>query len=184
MPTLANPSQSPTLPSQQHRRNRLAASGLDRFQAYAGGVLLELCDLWRTRSASDAAHGLRSVSLRYLNAAGADPKAEIREAHELETHLIPLVGSAARDGTAIKVFGNGYDTADGTCIRDYVHVLDIADAHVRTLRYLINGGATCAVNLANERGCSVLEVVATAERVTGKSIHVELVPRRPGDPSA
>jgi UDP-glucose-4-epimerase GalE len=131
----------------------------------------------------DAAHGVRSVSLRYFNAAGADPEAEIGEAHEPETHLIPLVLAAARDGTAIKVFGNDYDTADGTCIRDYVHVLDIADAHVRALKYLIDGGATCAINLANERGYSVLEVVAAAERVTGKSIQVELVPRRLGDPA-
>lgn len=131
----------------------------------------------------DASHNLRSVSLRYFNAAGADPEAEIGEAHEPETHFIPLVLAAARDGTAIKVFGNDYDTADGTCVRDYVHVLDIADAHVRALEYLIDGGATCAVNLANERGYSVLEVVATAERVTGKSIQVELVPRRPGDPA-
>lgn len=82
----------------------------------------------------------------------------------------------------INVFGNDYDTGDGTCIRDYVHVLDIADAHVRALKYLIDGGATCAVNLANERGYSVLEVVSTAERVTGNSIQVKLVPRRPGDP--
>src|SRR5207302_9564036 len=83
------------------------------------------------------AHGIRSVCLRYFNAAGADPEAEIGEAHEPETHLIPLVLAAARDGTAIKVFGNDYDTADGTCIRDYIHVLDIADAHVRALKYLI-----------------------------------------------
>ncbi|MER8459720.1 UDP-glucose 4-epimerase GalE [Mesorhizobium sp. M0923] len=131
----------------------------------------------------DAAHNLRSVSLRYFNAGGADPEAEIGEAHEPETHLIPLVLAAARDATAIKVFGNDYDTADGTCIRDYVHVLDIADAHVRALRYLIDGGATCAVNLANDRGYSVLEVVATAERVTGKSIRIELAPRRLGDPA-
>ncbi|MER9651710.1 UDP-glucose 4-epimerase GalE [Mesorhizobium sp. M0199] len=131
----------------------------------------------------DAAHNLRSVSLRYFNAVGADPEAEIGEAHEPETHLIPLVLAAARDATAIKVFGNDYDTADGTCIRDYVHVLDIADAHVRALRYLIDGGATCAVNLANDRGYSVLEVVATAERVTGKSIRIELAPRRLGDPA-
>ena len=131
----------------------------------------------------DAAHNLRSVSLRYFNAAGADPETEIGEAHEPETHLIPLVLAAARDGSAIKVFGNDYDTADGTCIRDYVHVLDIADAHVRALKYLVDGGGTCAVNLANERGYSVLEVVAVAERVTGKSIQIELAPRRPGDPA-
>ncbi|MCP3471637.1 UDP-glucose 4-epimerase GalE [Bradyrhizobium sp. CCGUVB1N3] len=131
----------------------------------------------------DAAHNLRSVSLRYFNVAGADPEAEIGEAHDPETHLIPLILAAARDATAVKVFGNDYDTADGTCVRDYVHVLDIADAQVRALKYLIGGGATCAVNLANERGYTVLEVVATAERVTGKSIQVELVPRRPGDPA-
>ncbi|MCP3459288.1 UDP-glucose 4-epimerase GalE [Bradyrhizobium sp. CCGUVB23] len=131
----------------------------------------------------DASHNLRSVSLRYFNAAGADPEAEVGEAHEPETHLIPLVLAAARDATAVKVFGNDYDTADGTCIRDYVHVLDIADAHVRALEYLVGGGATCAVNLANERGYSVLEVVATAERVTGRPIQIELVPRRQGDPA-
>lgn len=136
----------------------------------------------RMLSDLDASHNLRSVSLRCFNAAGADPEAEIGEAHEPETHLIPLVLAAARDGTVINVFGNDYDTGDGTCIRDYVHVLDIADAHVRALKYLIDGGATCAVNLANERGYSVLEVVSTAERVTGKSIQVKLVPRRPGDP--
>lgn len=95
----------------------------------------------------DVAHGLRSVSFRYFNTARADPEAEIGETHELETHLIPLVLAAARDATAIKVFRNDYDTTDGTCIRDYVHVLDIADAHVRALKSLIDGGASCAVNL-------------------------------------
>jgi UDP-arabinose 4-epimerase len=131
----------------------------------------------------DIAHQLRSVSLRYFNAAGADPDGEIGEAHDPEPHLIPLVLAAARDGTSIKVFGDDYDTADGTCIRDYIHVFDIADAHVRALKYLINGGRSCALNLANERGYSVREVIARAERVTGKPIRVEIAPRRPGDPA-
>jgi UDP-glucose-4-epimerase GalE len=129
----------------------------------------------------DTAHGLRSVSLRYFNAAGADPDGEIGEAHDPETHLIPLVLAAARDGTAIRVFGNDYDTPDGTCVRDYIHVNDIADAHVRALKYLVDGGTTCAFNLANERGYSVLEVIAVAERVTGMPIRIEMVDRRPGD---
>ena len=131
----------------------------------------------------DIAHNLRSVSLRYFNAAGADPEGDIGEAHDPEPHLIPLVLAAARDGTAIKVFGDDYDTVDGTCIRDYIHVFDIADAHVRALKYLINGGKSCALNLANERGYSVREVIATAEQITGKPIRVEIAQRRPGDPA-
>jgi UDP-glucose-4-epimerase GalE len=130
----------------------------------------------------DAAYGLRSVSLRYFNAAGADPDREIGEAHNPETHLIPLVLAAVRDGNAVRVFGNDYDTADGTCVRDYIHVVDIADAHVRALEYLTGGGESCALNLANALGYSVKEVVATAERVCGKLIRVELAPRRIGDP--
>jgi UDP-glucose-4-epimerase GalE len=132
----------------------------------------------------DSAHNIRSVSLRYFNAAGADPKGEIGEYHEPETHLIPLMLAAARDGTAIKVFGSDYDTPDGTCIRDYVHVLDIAEAHVLALKYLIEGGKTCALNLANERGYSVMEVLAMAERITAKSVQIEMAPRRFGDPAA
>ena len=130
----------------------------------------------------DAAHELQSVSLRYFNAAGSDPDGEIGEAHEPETHIIPLVLAAARDDTSVRVFGNDYDTPDGTCIRDYIHVSDIADAHVRALDYLLGGGRTCALNLANSRGYSVKEVIATAERVCGKAIRVELAPRREGDP--
>jgi UDP-arabinose 4-epimerase len=132
----------------------------------------------------DIAHQLRSVSLRYFNAAGADPDGEIGEAHDPESHLIPLVLAAARHGTSVKVFGDDYDTADGTCIRDYIHVFDIADAHVQALKYLMKGGKSCALNLANARGYSVREVIATAEQVTGKSILVELTPRRTGDPAA
>jgi UDP-arabinose 4-epimerase len=131
----------------------------------------------------DIAHHLRSVSLRYFNAAGADPEGEIGETRDPEPHLIPIVLAAARDGTTVKVFGDDYDTTDGTCVRDYIHVLDIADAHVRALKYLIDGGKSCALNLANARGYSVREVIATAERVTGKPIRVEIAPRRPGDPA-
>jgi UDP-arabinose 4-epimerase len=97
--------------------------------------------------------------------------------------LIPRVLAAARDGTPVTVYGNDYDTPDGTCIRDYVHVADIADAHVRALDYLLGGGESCALNLANERGYSVLQVIETAQQVTGRTIRVEAAQRRPGDPA-
>ena len=130
----------------------------------------------------DAARGLRSISLRYFNAAGADPDGEIGEAHDPETHLIPLVLAAARDGKSVSVFGDDYDTTDGTCVRDYVHVLDIAEAHVLALEYLLRGEPSCSLNLANARGYSVKEVIATAERVSGRRIRVNVTPRRVGDP--
>jgi UDP-glucose 4-epimerase len=98
--------------------------------------------------------------LRYFNAAGADPDGEIGEAHTPETHLIPVVLTAARKGSAVQIFGKDYETPDGTCIRDYVHVMDIADAHIRALHYLIEGRPSCAVNLANEQGLSRSEYVA------------------------
>jgi UDP-glucose-4-epimerase GalE len=129
-----------------------------------------------------AAHGLPSIALRYFNASGADTEGEIGEAHDPETHLIPLALTAARDGTAIQVFGTDYETPDGTCVRDYIHVADIADAHVSALDYLLGGGQSCALNLANSRGYSVNEVIAAAERVVGRGIRVQRVPRRPGDP--
>ena len=131
----------------------------------------------------DAAHGLRSVSLRYFNAAGADPDSEIGEAHDPETHLIPLVLAAARDGKSVSVFGDDYNTTDGTCIRDYVHVLDIAEAHVLALEYLMRGGASCSLNLANARGYTVNEVITTAERVTGRRVRLNIAQRRVGDPA-
>jgi len=131
----------------------------------------------------DRTHGLRSVSLRYFNAAGADPDGAIGETHDPETHLIPRVLAAARDATAVTVFGNDYETADGTCVRDYIHVADIADAHVRALDYLLSGGPSCAMNLANARGYSVLEVIAAAQRICTRPIRVEFGPRRPGDPA-
>jgi UDP-glucose 4-epimerase len=120
--------------------------------------------------------------LRYFNAAGADPDGQIGEAHNPETHLIPLVLEAARTGVTIRIFGNDYETPDGTCIRDYIHVGDIADAHVRALDHLRSGGESCALNLANERGYSVKEVIAAAEAVGGRRIRSEVAPRRAGDP--
>lgn len=131
----------------------------------------------------DRTAGSRSVSLRYFNAAGADPDGEIGEAHDPETHLIPLVLEAARSGEPVPVFGDDYETPDGTCIRDFIHVCDIADAHLRALDYLLRGGAGCALNLANARGYSVKEVVAAAQEVCGRPIRMTIEPRRPGDPA-
>jgi UDP-arabinose 4-epimerase len=128
------------------------------------------------------AYGLQSISLRYFNAAGADPDGEIGEAHNPETHLIPLAITAASKGGAIQVFGNDYHTSDGTCVRDFVHVVDIADAHVRALKYLLHGGESCALNLSNARGYSVKEVITVAERVCGRPIRTEIAARRLGDP--
>jgi UDP-glucose-4-epimerase GalE len=132
---------------------------------------------------TEAAHGLRSVSLRYFNAAGGDPDGAIGESHEPETHLIPSVLAAARDGTSVQLFGNDYETPDGTCIRDYIHVVDIADAHVRALNYLAAGGESRAFNLANARGYSVKEVIAAAERLCRRPVQLKLAPRRLGDPA-
>jgi UDP-glucose-4-epimerase GalE len=128
------------------------------------------------------AYGLPSISLRYFNAAGADPEGELGEAHDPETHLIPRVIRAACMDTTIQVFGIDYDTPDGTCVRDYVHVTDIADAHVRALDYLLSGGTSCALNLSNSHGYSIKEVITAAEHVCGRSIRLEAAPRRVGDP--
>ena len=130
------------------------------------------------------AYGLRSVSLRYFNAAGAHPEALLGERHEPETHLVPLVlQAAAGRRTHVTVFGHDYDTPDGTCIRDYVHVMDLADAHWQALRYLADGGATRAFNLGNGDGYSVQQVVDAARAVTGRPIEVRTGPRRVGDPA-
>jgi UDP-arabinose 4-epimerase len=129
-----------------------------------------------------SAYGLRWAALRYFNAAGSDPDGEIGETHDPETHLIPLALNAARDGTTLQIFGTDYDTPDGTCVRDYVHVADIAAGHLQALDYLLKGGASAAFNLANERGYSVREVIATAEQVSRRVIHSEVAPRRDGDP--
>jgi UDP-arabinose 4-epimerase len=131
----------------------------------------------------DTAHGLKSVSLRYFNAAGADPDAEIGELHNPETHLIPLLLLAALDKDRfVTVYGSDYPTRDGTCIRDYIHVADLAAAHVSALQYLIHGGPTCCLNLGTGYGWSVAEVVKVAREVTGEQIRVSYGPRRAGDP--
>jgi UDP-glucose 4-epimerase len=132
---------------------------------------------------AEPAYGLRHVALRYFNAAGADPSGELGELHRPETHLIPLVLFAAMGREpSIKIFGDDYPTPDGTCIRDYVHVSDLADAHVAAIEWLAAGKASDRFNLGNGRGFSVAEVVKTAERVTGRLVPVEICPRRPGDP--
>jgi UDP-arabinose 4-epimerase len=129
------------------------------------------------------AYGLRSISLRYFNAAGADPGGDIGERHEPETHLIPLAIRAALDETnPIEVYGTDYPTADGTAVRDYVHVSDLADAHVRALAYLEKGGAGAALNLGTGRGHSVTEVIAAVERVAKRRVARRYAARRAGDP--
>ncbi|GAF88394.1 unnamed protein product, partial [marine sediment metagenome] len=130
-----------------------------------------------------AAYGLKYMSLRYFNAAGADPDAEVGEDHDPETHLIPLVlDVAANKSPGIKVFGTDYETPDGTCIRDYIHVTDLAQAHILALEQLIGGADSTVYNLGNSQGFSVLEVIERARKITGKNITVENSDRRPGDP--
>src|SRR6201994_4513747 len=129
------------------------------------------------------AYGLRWVSLRYFNAAGADPEGEIGERHEPETHLVPLVLQAALgQRPQIEIYGTDYPTPDGTAIRDYIHVQDLAEAHLRALEHLTAGRQSVALNLGTGRGHSVREVIRTAEAVSGKSIACRETPRRPGDP--
>jgi len=129
------------------------------------------------------AYGFSYAALRYFNAAGADPEAEIGEWHEPETHLIPLVLDAASDRREkIQIYGTDYDTPDGTCIRDYIHVTDLAEAHILSLDYLLGGGQSAVFNLGNGNGFSVKEVIKSAERLTGKVIRVDESTRRAGDP--
>ncbi|MCI8274500.1 MAG: UDP-glucose 4-epimerase GalE [Lachnospiraceae bacterium] len=129
------------------------------------------------------AYGLNYCCLRYFNAAGADPQGEIGESHTPETHLIPLIlEAAAGDRDAIRVFGTDYPTRDGSCIRDYIHVTDLADAHLRAMEYLRNGGDSACMNLGNCVGNSVLEVIRAAEEVTGRAIPSIMEERRAGDP--
>ncbi len=131
----------------------------------------------------EAAHGLRSASLRYFNAAGASPDGEIGECHDPETHLIPLaLDAAAGRGPELTLFGDDYPTPDGTCIRDYIHVGDLAEAHVRALGHLQEGKPTRAFNLGTGLGVSVREILGAVERVTGKAVPLRVGPRRPGDP--
>jgi UDP-arabinose 4-epimerase len=131
-----------------------------------------------------AAYGLRSISLRYFNAAGADPQGEIGEAHRVETHLIPLVLEvAAGRRDQVLVYGDDYPTADGTCVRDYVHVSDLAAAHVLALRHLEQATGALAFNLGSGTGASVLEVIQAAQRVTSRPVATSIRPRRLGDPA-
>lgn len=130
------------------------------------------------------AYGMRSASLRYFNAAGADPDGELGEHHDPETHLIPLAIHAAMGGKRLQVFGTDYPTPDGTAIRDYIHVTDLADAHLRALRYLLDGGATTALNLGTGQGHSVKEVVTMVEKVGGVPVPADFGPRREGDAPA
>jgi UDP-glucose 4-epimerase len=131
----------------------------------------------------DRAYGLKSVCLRYFNAAGAEPAGRLGERHEPETHLIPLILQAASGRReAITVFGRDYDTPDGTCIRDYIHVADLVEAHALALDYMQQGGASAAFNLGNGNGFSVQQVIDTARQVTGRKIRVEDAERRAGDP--
>jgi len=132
----------------------------------------------------DCAYGIKSISLRYFNAAGADPEGELGERHEPETHLIPLVlqvASGRRD--SITVFGSDYDTPDGTCIRDYIHVQDLCAAHWLGLQQLLSGAHSARYNLGNGNGFSVREVIETAERTTRRKIPVNAGARRIGDPA-
>jgi UDP-glucose 4-epimerase len=139
-------------------------------------AMLERALLWAER-----VHGLRSASLRYFNAAGADPAGRLGEDHVPETHLIPLVIDAALGRRPeLAVFGDDYPTPDGTCVRDYVHVSDLADAHLRALARLDHGSVR--YNLGNGRGHSVLEVIEAVERLCGRRVPRRIAPRRPGDP--
>lgn len=130
---------------------------------------------------------LKYASLRYFNAAGAHPDGSVGEDHKNETHLIPLILKAILNektgGKPLKIFGTDYDTKDGTCIRDYIHVLDLAEAHILAMKYLIDGGESDIFNLGNSRGVSVLEVIKTAEKVTGRPVPAIKEKRRTGDPA-
>src|SRR5574344_2730092 len=133
----------------------------------------------------DKAYGLRSVRLRYFNVAGADSKSRIGEWHEPETHLIPnILKSTFTDSKTFEMYGTDYDTKDGTCVRDYIDVEDLARAHILALKYLENGGETDFFNLGTNDGNTVKEVFDICEKVTGKNIPVNIKPRRPGDPAS
>jgi UDP-arabinose 4-epimerase len=133
----------------------------------------------------DTAYGIRYASLRYFNAAGADESGEVGECHEPEPHLIPLaLRAAAGFGPELEVYGTDYPTPDGTCIRDYTNVVDLAEAHVKALQHLLAGNPSLIVNLGTGEGSSVKQVIASVEEVTGRKVPRKIVPRRPGDPPA
>jgi UDP-glucose-4-epimerase GalE len=153
----------PQLPINTYGRTKLAAEQLIRSY--------------------EEAYGLRSVILRYFNAAGADSEGEIGEMHTPETHLIPLAILAALEGRSLDIFGSDYPTPDGTAVRDYIHVHDLAQAHLQALRHLLEGGRSGAFNLGTGRGFSVLEIARAVERVTGRLLHLQWKERRVGDPA-
>jgi UDP-glucose 4-epimerase len=132
----------------------------------------------------DQIHHLTSICLRYFNASGADPAGRLGEEHEPETHLIPLILRAVQTGRPITVFGGDYDTADGTCIRDYIHVYDLAQAHILALEHLLGGGASDRFNVGTGTGHTVMEVIRAVEEVTGSKVPYQIGPRREGDPPA
>jgi UDP-glucose 4-epimerase len=152
---------------------------LDPINPYGEGkVFVERAVRWY-----EQAHGLRYISLRYFNAAGADPEGELGEAHHPETHLIPrILDVALGKSPSIEIYGADYDTPDGTCIRDYIHVVDLAQAHILALEALLDGATSRIYNLGNQRGFSVKEVVDVARAVTGHPIPVQEAARRQGDP--
>ena len=155
--TYGIPLQTPI--TEEHPQNPINPYG--RTKLMVENIMADYC----------AAYGLRYVSLRYFNAAGADPEGEVGEDHDPETHLIPLVCHAALGlGPSLKIFGTDYDTPDGTCIRDYIHVTDLADAHIRALEYLQSGGQSDVFNLGSGKGYSVCEVVAAAAAISGVDI--------------
>ncbi|MCL6098682.1 MAG: UDP-glucose 4-epimerase GalE [Bacteroidetes bacterium] len=131
-----------------------------------------------------SAYGMKYVSLRYFNAAGADDSGEIGESHNPEPHLIPIVLEVANGKREkVSVFGNDYNTPDGTCIRDYIHVNDLSDAHIRALEFLAKGNESTIINLGTGAGNSVMEIIKTAESITGKKIEFKIAERRKGDPA-
>ena len=132
----------------------------------------------------DRCGGIRSIALRYFNASGADPESGLGEEHEPETHLIPLLLRAVVSGTPMTIFGNDYDTPDGTCIRDYIHVADLAEAHLAAIEKLLAGGTSDVFNVGTGGGQSVLEVLRAAEQITGSKVPHQIGPRRGGDPAA
>lgn len=139
----------------------------------------------RVLESYSVAHGLKYAALRYFNAAGAHESGETGEMHDPETHLIPLALRAALGtGPALKVFGDDFDTLDGTCVRDYIHVSDLAEAHVKAVEYLYAGGEPVALNLGTGKGSSIKELIALTEEVSGRKLPHEYVGRREGDPPA
>jgi UDP-glucose 4-epimerase len=131
----------------------------------------------------DQCRSVRSIALRYFNACGADPDGHLGEEHEPETHLIPLIFRAIVSGKPLTVFGVDYPTPDGTCLRDYIHVSDLAEAHILALESLLKGGSSGAFNVGTGTGKSVLEVIRAVEEVTGKTVPYTVGPRREGDPA-